>query len=70
MTDELNECKERLAELEEENADLRKSSRAFGDLAERLNDELNDERRSGSDRRIEVRPAPDRRRSPVALTGR
>ena len=35
--DALEECEETVEELKEENAQLRQSSRAFGDLAERLN---------------------------------
>jgi hypothetical protein len=33
----LEECKEKVEHLEEENAVLRRSSQTFGDLAERLN---------------------------------
>jgi hypothetical protein len=33
----LEACEARVEELEEENSQLRQSSRAFGDLAERLN---------------------------------
>ena len=61
MSDELSKCKRRLAELEDENAELRASSQAFGDLAERLNQALQLERRSGTERRVSVRPSPDRR---------
>ena len=61
MKDELRECHERVAELEQENAELRQASEAFGDLAERLNEELQIERRSGSDRRVHLRPTVDRR---------
>jgi hypothetical protein len=64
MSHELLKCKRRLAELELENAELRASSEAFGDLAERLNRELQLERRVGGERRIVVRPSPDRRTSP------
>lgn len=65
MSHELLECKRRLAELERENAELRASSEAFGNLAERLNLELQIERRSGNERRLALRPSSDRRR-PVA----
>jgi predicted RNase H-like nuclease (RuvC/YqgF family) len=37
MRDALEACEETVEELKEENAQLRQSSRAFGDLAERLN---------------------------------
>jgi hypothetical protein len=59
MTDE--ECKKRLAQLEEENRDLRHSSEQFGRLAERLNSELREERRTGIDRRHAPRDRADRR---------
>jgi len=42
---ELRECLERLKNLEEENRQLRESSRTFGELAERLNVLLWQERR-------------------------
>ena len=61
MSNELSECKRRLAELEEENAELRAASQAFGDLAERLNQELKSERPGGTERRALVRPSRDRR---------
>ena len=35
--DALEECEQTVEQLKEENAQLRQSSRAFGDLAERLN---------------------------------
>lgn len=35
----LSDCEQKVEELEEENAQLRKSAEAFGDLAERLNAE-------------------------------
>lgn len=52
---------ERLAELETENALLRASAIAFGELAERLNLRVRHDRRSGLDRRTEGRTTPDRR---------
>jgi hypothetical protein len=61
MSNELLDCKRRLAELEQENAELRASSEAFGNLAERLNRELQLERRSGAERRLAARPGSDRR---------
>jgi hypothetical protein len=70
MSDELLECKRRLAELEDENAHLREASQTFGDLAERLNRELEFERRICGERRVTTRPTRDRRsgesRPPVA----
>ena len=45
-------------------ASLDETWEAFGDLAERLNRELQLERRVGGERRILVRPSPDRRTSP------
>jgi hypothetical protein len=35
----LNECEQKVEELEEENAQLRNAAETFGDLAERLNAE-------------------------------
>jgi hypothetical protein len=35
----LNDCEEKIAELEEENSQLRYAAETFGDLAERLNNE-------------------------------
>jgi hypothetical protein len=63
MADELLDCKRRVAELEIENDELRAASESFGDLAERLNEELEHERRSGFERRVALRPTADRRRS-------
>lgn len=60
----LQECEEKIKELEEENQHLRDASDAFGQLAERLNQTLQEERRiAGSDRRQQPRPYGDRRRS-------
>ena len=60
----LQECEEKIKELEEENQHLRQASHAFGQLAERLNQTLRDERRiAGSDRRQHPRPYADRRTS-------
>jgi predicted RNase H-like nuclease (RuvC/YqgF family) len=47
----LNECEEKIEELQEENAQLRNAAETFGNLAERLNAE----RRSGADRRQHTR---------------
>ena len=54
-------CRERIAELEEENQELRRSALRFGELAERLNVQLREERRQGGDRRRVTRETPDRR---------
>ena len=40
MPDELEECKDRNRELEQENELLRESAETFGALADRLNQEL------------------------------
>jgi len=47
--DALEKCEEQLHELQEENAQLRESAQAFGDLAERLNSR----RKSAAQRRAE-----------------
>ena len=60
------DCLERLAQLEEENEQLRRSAEKFGQLAERLNTELREERRAGPDRRHGTRPGTDRRQDPAA----
>jgi hypothetical protein len=61
---ELQECEEKVKHLEEENEHLRDASRAFGQLAERLNTKLQDERRvAGSDRRQRPRSNGERRQS-------
>lgn len=58
----LQECEEKLKHLEEENEHLRDASRAFGQLAERLNTTLQEERRiGGSDRRQQPRSNGERR---------
>jgi hypothetical protein len=60
----LQECEDKLKELEEENQHLREASHAFGQLAERLNVTLQEERRTaGSDRRQRPRPPGERRQS-------
>lgn len=62
MTDDAETCEEQLERLEEENARLREAASAFGALAERLNNELREERRlRESDRRNVPREMPDRR---------
>jgi hypothetical protein len=55
------ECEKRIAQLQEENDQLRSAAEAFGELAERLNTELRAERRAGTDRRHSARGAFDRR---------
>jgi hypothetical protein len=59
--DPLEDCIETVHRLEEENEHLRKSAGAFGQLAERLNRTLQEERRTGAERRVSIRPASDRR---------
>lgn len=54
------ECLKRIAQLEEENDQLRSAADAFGQLAERLNTELRAERRAGTNRRHSARSASDR----------
>ena len=54
-------CRERLAELEEENRHLRGAAARFGELAERLSEELARERRLGAQRRKTDRHSGDRR---------
>ena len=61
LTHALQECEEKVKELEEENSHLRESSHAFGQLAERLNQTLQQERRGGTERRQSARPNGDRR---------
>ncbi len=58
----LQECEDKVKELEEENQHLREASCAFGQLAERLNVTLKEERRTaGTDRRQQARQHGDRR---------
>ena len=63
----LQECEDKVKDLEEENQHLRDASDAFGQLAERLNQTLKQERRLGSDRRESPRPGDDRRSISVRL---
>jgi hypothetical protein len=60
--DPLTSCMETVQRLEEENDHLRKAAGAFGQLAERLNHTLREERRNGTERRHGGRAAEDRRR--------
>jgi hypothetical protein len=57
----VEECHEMIHQLLEENAALRQSGSSFGRLAERLNSELQEERRQGRERRIVRRSGEDRR---------
>ena len=68
----LDQCRETLQDVKAENEELRRSAESFGNLAERLNDELRAERREGQDRRRVRRGGPDRRASgsPVAALDR
>ncbi len=63
--EQLEACIETVQRLEEENEQLREAAGAFGQLAERLNQTLRDERRRGSERRQAPRPNSDRRSSTV-----
>jgi len=57
----LQDCEDKVKHLEEENQQLRDASDAFGQLAERLNKTLQQERRAGTERRQSARPTGDRR---------
>ena len=61
MADEMDTYRLKIAELQEENTALREAARTFGDLAERLNQELKEERRRNKERRGQTRNTPDRR---------
>jgi hypothetical protein len=55
--------------LREENRTLRQAATTFGDLADRLSERLERERRKDtSDRRRAERDTPDRRRQPSPAT--
>ena len=58
---EIKRFMRRIAELESINALLESSARAFGELAERLNQRVRSDRRSGVERRNHQRTTPDRR---------
>ena len=61
----LEDCLTTVRQLEEENRQLRRAASSFGQLAERLNDELGRERRAAErDPRREPREAGDRRSQP------
>jgi hypothetical protein len=68
LSNALQECEEKVKELEEENEHLRESSHAFGQLAERLNKTLQQERRAGVERRQSARPAHGDRRHSQGVT--
>jgi hypothetical protein len=63
MTERCQCCREELARLREENVLLRRAADSFGQLAERLDIALKEERRSGLSRRRLSRPDPDLRRA-------
>ncbi len=70
LVEELRECQKTVEDLEEEkshlreeNHHLRQAAGVFGQLAERLNVTLRNERRKSEDRRRLNRSTPDRRRS-------
>jgi predicted RNase H-like nuclease (RuvC/YqgF family) len=71
--EELKECQETVeslvqeqAQLKEENRHLRQAAGVFGQLAERLNVTLREERRKKEDRRRAHRTDSDRRRGAAA----
>lgn len=57
----IDECHQIIHGLLEENAALRQSGASFGGLAERLNSELEEERRQARARRMMRRAGEDRR---------
>jgi len=58
----LKDCLTTVQNLEEENQQLRRAAASFGQLAERLNDQLGQERRVAErDRRHESRDSVERR---------
>ena len=59
----IEHLEEEKKQLEEENIHLRQAAGAFGQLAERLNRTLREERRRSEDRRRVGRGSPDRRRN-------
>ena len=62
--EQLKDCLTTVQHLKEENLQLRDAAASFGQLAERLNEALGQERRgTGSDRRGQSREGPDRRSS-------
>jgi len=65
LPETLEKCHEVIEQLLDENAALRQSGVSFGRLAERLNSELQEERRKGRERRTMQR-GEDRRSEAVA----
>jgi hypothetical protein len=61
----VEECHHMIEWLLDENAALRHSGASFGRLAERLNSELEEERRKGRERRTIRRPGEDRREASI-----
>jgi hypothetical protein len=62
--DDLQKCQTELRALKDENRQLREAASAFGHLAERLNRQLQGERRArDSDRRSAPRASADRRQT-------
>ena len=63
MTSEADDkwCRDRIHELEDENRELRHAATRFGELAERLNMQLRNERRQNPERRQAARNSGDRR---------
>lgn len=60
--DDLQKCQSELRALKDENRQLREAATAFGHLAERLNGQLQAERRiHEADRRVAPRSSADRR---------
>lgn len=67
--DDLSRCIDELDALREENRALRQAATTFGDLAERLSERLERERRKDTgDRRRADRETPDRRNQPWPAT--
>ncbi len=65
LPESVSACHDLIRRLQEENTALRRSGATFGYLAERLNRQLQDERRRGERRRT-ARSEDDRRDTPVA----
>jgi hypothetical protein len=67
--DELRGCHEEIQRLTAENQELREAAKCFGDLAERLNRQLQVERRLRQREALTSQPSPDRgkKRSTLSL---
>ncbi len=61
----VEECRDMIHQLLEENAALRQSGAAFGRLAERLNTALQEQRRLAREGRVLRRSVEDRHAEPV-----